>query len=113
MNQVQQQMAMLGFGQQQPSTQAMRNNRAVPPNVHPGAGYSYTQPLMPYNNVSAPYGNSPMVNGSWMQAAPGNFAHQQATPQYITTGPSAPRFNMFPGQGGVQSGHTLSTNLWK
>ncbi len=110
-------MAMLGFGQQQqqPSTQAMPTNRAMP-NAQAGAGYNYNQPMpsmMQYNNGMAPYGNSPMVNGSWMPQAPGSFPQQQPTPQYLTTGPTAPRFNMYQAQGGVQSGHTLSTNLWK
>ena len=110
-------MAMLGFGQQQqqqPSSQAMPNNRAMH-NMQANAGYNYNQPMpgmMQYNG-QAPYGNSPMVNGSWMQRPPGNFPQQQPTPQYLTTGPAAPRFNMYQGQGGVQSGHTLSTNLWK
>ena len=86
------------------------------PNVQAGAGYNYNPGMpgmMQYNNGPAPYGNTPMVNGGWMPRPSGNFLQQQPTPQYVTTGPAAPRFNMYQGQGGMQSGHTLSTNLWK
>ena len=108
-------MAMLGFRQQQPSTQAPPNNRAMP-NVQASAGYNFNQGMpgmMQYNNGPVPYGNTPMVNGGWMPRPPGNLPQQQPTPQYVTTGPAAPRFNMYQGQGAMQSGHTLSNNLWK
>jgi hypothetical protein len=109
---------MLGFGQQQqqPSTQTMPNNQAMP-NIQAAAGYNYNQPMpgmMQYNNGPAPYGgNTPMVNGSRMPRPPGSFPQQQPIPQYVSSGPTAPRFNMYQAPGGVQSGHTLSINLWK
>lgn len=114
-NQVQQQMSMLGLRQQQPPTQAMPGSQAMP-NFQASAGYNpnLAMPgMMSYNNGPTPYGSTPMVNGGWMPRPGGSLPQQQAAAPYLTTGPTAPRFNMYQAQGGVQSGHTLSTNLWK
>lgn len=103
MNQMQQQLAMMALRQQQP-TRAMTNNQAM---MQAGAGYNYNQQM----RGMAPYNN--MVPNSWMVKPSGNYPAQQATPQYVSTGPQVPTFNLYQGQAGMQSGHTLSTNLWK
>lgn len=116
-NQVQQQMAKLGFKQptSMSNTLGMQNNQAVP-NSQAMPGYNYNQAIpgtAPYNNGSGLYANTPLANGGWMPQKAGNFPQPQPMPQYLTTGPAAPGFNMYPGQGSMPSGQTLSHNLWK
>lgn len=116
-NQVQQQMAKLGFAQQPsiPNNQAVPNNRDVP-NSQAMPGYNYTNQAMPgvlphNSGTPAQYGNTAMVNGGWTPHQ--GYPAQQPMPQYLTTGPTGPGYTMYDGQAGMPSGQTLSNNLWK